>query len=70
MALRKVRDNRRTDLEYVLINPHDFNSEFYSDFEVEQQPEIEAVNPVETAPAVETEPRTRKVKKDEVNSDG
>lgn len=75
MALRKVRDVRRQDLPYVLINPNDFDSEFHTDIETEQQPEIETVNPIETPnaveiPAVEAEPKPRKVRKEEVNSDG
>lgn len=70
MPLRKVRDIRREDLDYVLINPNDFNSEFHSDIPAEQQPEIETVNPIEKTTATEAETRVRKVKKEEVNSDG
>lgn len=70
MALRKVCDIRRPDLDYVLINPNDFDSEFHSDIKADQQPEIETVNPIEKATAIEAEARVRKVKKEEVASDG
>ena len=76
MTLRKVRDVRRLDLDYVLINPQDFDSEFHSDFEIEslpesppdQQPEIKE----ETLekPVAEVESKPRRTKKEEVNSDG
>lgn len=67
--LRKVRDSRRPDLDYVLINPEDFNSEFYSEFQSETEPEIPSENPPET-PAVEVEiKQSRKGRKEDINSD-
>ncbi len=69
MGLRKVRHILRPDLDYVLINPHDFDSEFHSEFKVEQQAAVETANPTETTTASETEPKARKVRKEEVNTD-